>query len=955
MSKLGVAVVLVFLGLTAGALAGFAEPTLTSFAPTFFFAKVALLLVVGAGLLVRSRPLWAVVLALLLALAALSVPVAWHDVPGLAALGLSCLAAFLALRLGIARGWLALAGILALASAARIHIEIAHPHLLGWVTSGAAATVGLAVLAGLFILAHARRQAAWVATFIYAVVFGTLAVKTLPPGTQFDAIMAALIATTIVAAALVASGFTYLFLKAFESLESRLVHSYVTFLPLMGAPFYLVWRQLADLEAGAGVEHWTWIAFALALDVTLLAEALFLWLVRLTGRKFSEGHFVPMVAWKFLRSQRLVPTWRTKWIGALRQVLAPGAPGARLRTAAEVLAAVLLPVAGVLASPHLGLGGLAARLLEVGLLFLATAYCSVRALSAASRRLWYVLPAVGLAAWTLAEMWGAPGSASLSSRVLLGLAAAATIPPVLVLCQSATTGFLRLSAARGRLSRNLDLRFSPPVETRLKQGVGASAFASVVGVAIGVWALIVVLSVMSGFSDELKERIVRTKDHVMVKTAPGEAELDNPLALAGALAEIPGVSTASPYVEGEAMMSSSINISATVTVRGVDREADALAFLEPMLVAGSTEFFRHPEELVPFPDMIRHDLFQGFELLHQADPPSEDQMPPLQEMPPLLEMPLMPDPGADDAGDDEAETEFGLMPMPDLFGEEDKGLDKRQVLTFDPISGGLGKGVSRPVIIGQELARSLAVGVGSRINVISPDGDVGPMGVQPKARSFVVAAVFATGMYDYDLKLAYMYLPDAQKFFNLGNAIDHVDVRLADLAATAAVRSQMDGLVPATAEILTWKELNRNLFSALELERIVMFVVLAFIILIASFNIVASLVIIIRKRLAAIAILRTMGATLKHITGVFFLLGSAVGLFGTASGVIMGLSSCGIIRHLGITLPREYYIRHLPVNVDPWQVLQIGLAALVITALASLYPGRLAAKIVLVEGLKDER
>lgn len=948
MTKLNAAVLLIFLGLTAGAVSGFTEPALAPFAPLFFFAKVALALAVGAGLLVHARPRWAVVLALVLALAALSVPVPWHDVPGLAALGLSCLAAVLAVWLRAARGWWVMAGILALASVARIHIEIAHPQLLPWVTLGAAAMVALGALAGLYVLAHARRQAAWVATGLYVLVFGTLAVKTLPPATQFDAIMAALIATTIVAAAVVASGFTYLFLKAFESLESRFLHSYVTFLPLMGAPFYLVWRQLADLEVGAGLERWPWVAFALALDATLLAEAVFLWLVRLLGKKFAEGHFVPMVAWKFLRSQRLVPTWRTKWIAALRQVLVPGATGTRLRTTAEVAAAVFLHVAVLLASPHLGLEGMTARLLEVGSLFLAAAFCSARALSAASRRLWFALPAVGLAVWALRELGGAPGSASLSSRVLLGLACAAAIPPFLVLCQAATTVLLRWRKRRGRLSPALDLRFSPPVETRLKQGVGASAFASVVGVAIGVWALIVVLSVMSGFSDELKERIVRTKDHVMVKSKPGEGELADPLALAGALAEIPGVSSASPYVEGEAMMSSNLNISATVTVRGVDRGPGGLAFLEPMLVAGSTEFFRHPEELVPFPDMTRQDMYQGFELLGEADPPS------VEAMPPLLEMPLMPDPRGSEA-ESEDEPEFGLMPMPDVFGDGNQSLGTKQNAVFDTISGTFGGGVSRPVIIGQELARSLAVGVGSRINVISPDGDVGPMGVQPKARSFVVAAVFATGMYDYDLKLAYMYLPDAQKFFNLGNAIDHVDVRLADLAATAAVRSQMDGLVPGTAEVLTWKELNRNLFSALELERIVMFVVLAFIILIASFNIVASLVIIIRKRLAAIAILRTMGATLKHVTGVFFLLGTAVGLFGTASGVIMGLSSCGIIRHLGITLPREYYIRHLPVNVDPWQVLEIGLAALVITALASLYPGRLAAKIILVEGLKDER
>jgi lipoprotein-releasing system permease protein len=266
-----------------------------------------------------------------------------------------------------------------------------------------------------------------------------------------------------------------------------------------------------------------------------------------------------------------------------------------------------------------------------------------------------------------------------------------------------------------------------------------------------------------------------------------------------------------------------------------------------------------------------------------------------------------------------------------------------------------GHATLRPVIIGQELARSLAASVGSRITVISPDGDVGPMGVQPRARPFTVAAIFATGMYEYDLKFAYMYLPDAQDFFNLGDTVDHLDVRLADLAATDAVWPRVSELAGPGAQVLTWKEMNRNLLSALELERVVMFVVLGFIILIASFNIVTSLVILIRRRLSAIAIMKTSGASSGQVTRVFFLLGSAIGLIGILSGIIMGLSACAVLSHLGLTLPKEFYIRRLPVQVDPWQVALIAAVALTVIALASLYPGRLAARVSVVEGLKDER
>ena len=719
----------------------------------------------------------------------------------------------------------------------------------------AAAAAAVVTGYGLCRMSVWRKPAAAAAAALVLLPAAVTGVHALSPRGRFDATLAALVAAMILAAAAVASVVSLALLKLFE---------------------------------------------------------------RLAVSTLGSRRFVPMMAWRFLRSQRQVPTWGTRRVRALRKLIpsGPDEPAARVVVEAAIAAALVAAAYGL--APGDDLPRFAARTL---LPACVAAWLAARSLAGPAR----FAPVRGIAAMMAGGLflYGVTASGPFLAmpevlrHLVVPVAAAGFVP---VAAQIAHRTLLLRRRRRGTLPPELDLSLSPIEQTRLRHGVGASVFVSVVGVAIGVWALTVVLSVMGGFSGELEQRIVKTRDHVMVKASDPAAGLADALGLARRIASLPGVETASPYVEGEAMMSSSVNISATVTVRGVDRRPDALRFLEPVLISGSTEFFRRPEELIPFPGV------------REAE--ETTLLPALSAMPPLP----APAPG-------------GVSPMPPIAAPAADG-----VSPMPPIAApAAGHATLRPVIIGQELARSLAASVGSRITVISPDGDVGPMGVQPRARPFTVAAIFATGMYEYDLKFAYMYLPDAQDFFNLGDTVDHLDVRLADLAATDAVWPRVSELAGPGAQVLTWKEMNRNLLSALELERVVMFVVLGFIILIASFNIVTSLVILIRRRLSAIAIMKTSGASSGQVTRVFFLLGSAIGLIGILSGIIMGLSACAVLSHLGLTLPKEFYIRRLPVQVDPWQVALIAAVALTVIALASLYPGRLAARVSVVEGLKDER
>jgi len=838
-----------------------------------------------------------------------------------------------------------------------------------------------AALLGGFLLwrtALSRRASLALVATSYAFALLVVLLPRLQPAVRFNVMMVLFIVVVILFAGVVASLFTWLFIKVFEALDRSFTYSFLYSLPLLGAPAYLLARVLLPfLPPGEGTIQ-LYPALGLALDVVLAIGLSLLLTARLLGRRLGPRHFVPLVAWKLLRSQRIVPTPRTRRLLRLRELVPQGSAARRVAPLLEIVLVVLLAAGGTWLAGTLVASSSWLTFIRSILFAMAAGLLMARFLTTLGR--WHVATLIaafaaglyGLAQFDRATIAG-------DTALPLWLAPAlSVVPMLLLLVQAVLRAILGRMGQRGNLPDRLDPRLAPSLQTRIKEGVGASIFVSVVGVAIGVWALIVVLSVMGGFSGEMQERIVRTKDHLMVKAEDRDSGIPEALTVAQSLTAVDGVASASVYVEAEAMMSSSSNISATVTVRGIDRTPSALEFLSESLVAGSTQLFRHPENLVSYPELSplpyleeSGDTFwtptaiSDEEGWRQEAGGEENHAKKLEErgaksgrerLPGFPELADDSELEGEGAIDEEDLPELigapGLVAMPPIGDEETTVVRSGGT----PYLGGSGQHALPPIIIGQELARSLGGGVGSRITVISPDGDIGPMGVQPKARAFRIAAVFSTGMYEYDLKLAYMYLPDARRFFNLSTAIDHIDVRLVDLHQAERVRTEMLPMLGhVEVEVMTWQEMNRNLFSALKLERVVMFIVLGFIILIASFNIIASLIIIIRKRLAAIAILRTLGAGSSEVTRIFFMLGSAAGLFGIASGVLMGLSSCGIIEHLGLTLPREYYIRSLPVAVDGWQVTQIALAAFLITALAARYPGRLAARVQLVEGLKDER
>jgi lipoprotein-releasing system permease protein len=259
------------------------------------------------------------------------------------------------------------------------------------------------------------------------------------------------------------------------------------------------------------------------------------------------------------------------------------------------------------------------------------------------------------------------------------------------------------------------------------------------------------------------------------------------------------------------------------------------------------------------------------------------------------------------------------------------------------------------MLLGAELARQLGVVQGSTLTLISPLG-AGPGGV-PRLRRFVLAGVFESGMYDYDTTLAYMALPDAQRFFEMGNGLSGIEVRVRDVYGARAVARRIEstlGGFPYRAR--DWMEVNRNLFSALQLEKVVYGIVLCLIVVVAAFNILATLTMVVKEKRRDIAILKSLGGSNASIGRIFILNGAVIGLAGTILGNVLGIGGCWLLaRYQFIELPKDVFlVTTLPVRMEPVNFLVVAGVSLGICVLAALSPARRAASLVPVEVIRYE-
>ena len=262
------------------------------------------------------------------------------------------------------------------------------------------------------------------------------------------------------------------------------------------------------------------------------------------------------------------------------------------------------------------------------------------------------------------------------------------------------------------------------------------------------------------------------------------------------------------------------------------------------------------------------------------------------------------------------------------------------------------------IVLGQYLATSLGVSRGDYVYVTSPlQGTATIFGMIPRVKKFKVVGIFASGMYDYDSSLGYISIPAAQEFLGLGRYVTGIEIKVNDMynaprIADSVIRAL--GGFPYTAS--NWIELNRNLFSWMKTEKIVMFVILMLIVAVAAFNIISTLIMVVMEKRRDIGILKSMGATSKSVMRIFIAEGVAVGLIGTGLGCLAGFVGCYLLqKYKFITLPGDvYFIDRLPVKMEAGDFLMVALVAVGVCFAATLYPSWKASRLVPVEAIRYE-
>jgi len=433
---------------------------------------------------------------------------------------------------------------------------------------------------------------------------------------------------------------------------------------------------------------------------------------------------------------------------------------------------------------------------------------------------------------------------------------------------------------------------------------------SIAGVWVSSFALCLVVAVMGGFGADLKHKILGNNAHVKVEANNGGGFKDY-RDLLDEVRTVPGVSAATPVVGGEAMASSSSN-TAGVLLKGIDPKTigDVINLVKNIEV-GRWEYLTNWKRLADLPPDEPIGLGPGGETYLKG-------------------------PSLKYFGDDK--------PDPDKLDPAVKDA----VIPADAYPG---------IILGRELAKTLHVYVGDELTLVSPLGDLGPMGVLPKSRRFHVAAVFYSGMYEYDQNQAYVTLEVAQDFLDLPNRVTTLDLKVVDAERVGDVRAGLLATIKDRPDLRVrdWKESNRNLFSALQLEKIATFVILSLTILVASFCIICTLLLMVTEKSKEIAVMKSLGCSDQTILRIFMLEGVMIGGIGTLLGVVTGLSGALGLLWFGIRLdPEVYYIDRLPISVDPLDFLIVALSALVITTIATLYPALAASRLRPVDGIRYE-
>jgi len=386
---------------------------------------------------------------------------------------------------------------------------------------------------------------------------------------------------------------------------------------------------------------------------------------------------------------------------------------------------------------------------------------------------------------------------------------------------------------------------------------------SIIGISLGVAALITVLSVMNGFQREIRNKIIGVTSHMQIISASnalGEWQTVGQLA-----SKDKHVLAYAPYIDGQGLISFSGSVSG-ILIRGVEPNYE---------------------------------------------------------------------PKVDEITDKIVEGKFNSL--------ESAGFN---------------------IVIGKELARQLGASLGDKITIITPDGQITPTGMIPRLKQFTITGIFDSHMYEYDTSLAYIALDKAQILFKTPDSVTGIRLKVDDVMQTQSIKNQLYGILPADLIIQDWIDQHQNYFSAVALEKKMMFVILTLIVAVAAFNLVSTLVMTVNDKRPDIAILRTIGASESSIMKIFMLQGGISGIIGTVSGTILGVilaltvgdlvHGIELITHTKLISGEVYMIDYLPSQVEFSDVASIFSVSILLSIIATVYPSRAAAKTNPAEALRYE-
>jgi lipoprotein-releasing system permease protein len=268
------------------------------------------------------------------------------------------------------------------------------------------------------------------------------------------------------------------------------------------------------------------------------------------------------------------------------------------------------------------------------------------------------------------------------------------------------------------------------------------------------------------------------------------------------------------------------------------------------------------------------------------------------------------------------------------------------------------------VLVGSRLASSLGVTAGDQITLIAPEGDITPMGVNPRVKSYTISGVFEIGMSEYDASMVYMPLPEAQLYFNADGLVQSIELFVEHPDQVDTLRPLVEEAAGRQIYITDWRQRNQTFFSALQVERNVMFMILTLIVLVAALNIISGLIMLVKDKGSDIAILRTMGASSGAVMRIFFMTGAAIGLVGTFAGVLLGVIVCLNVESIrqffswvsGTVLfdPQLYFLSQLPAEMDISETISVVIMALTLSFIATIFPAWRASKLDPVQALRYE-